>query len=144
MNAMRHIVLLLALAVSAALPAKDATLTPAWNGIWTETTGQHRCAVLVADQTLRSRVTLLCQLGPDGVYAQGAVPAFGQPVYLRATLADFGQEPAGTYAWGSARIYAVCNEGRPEIIGTAYAGGIASDLRLHPVMPTGKLCGGAP
>ena len=33
---------------------------------------------------------------------------------------------------------------RPEIIGTAYAGGIASDLRLHPVMPTGKLCGGSP
>ncbi len=142
MNAMRYIMLLIALAVSAALPA--ATLTAAWNGIWTEATGQHRCAVLVSDPTQRSRVTLLCQLGPDGVYAQAPVPAFGQPIYLQATLADFGQAPAGTYAWGSARIYAVCNEGRPEIIGTAYAGGIASDLRLHPVMPTGKLCGGAP
>lgn len=141
---MRLLCMLAALLCAASVGAKDTTLTPAWNGIWTEATGQHRCAVLVSDPTQRSRVTLLCQLGPDGVYAQGAVPAFGQPIHLRATLADFGQEPAGTYAWGSARIYAVCNEGRPEIIGTAYAGGIASDLRLHPVMPTGTLCGGAP
>lgn len=142
MNAIRLLCVVGALLCALPLSAKDAGFSSAWNGIWTEPTGQHRCAVLVADGAMRRRITLLCQLGPDGVYAQAAVPAFGQPVDLVATRSDFGQEPAGTYGWGTARIYAVCNEGVPEIIGTAYAGGLAVDLRLFAVMPT-RLCGGA-
>ena len=137
MNALA-LVVLTALAMPAL--AKDTALTPDWNGIWAESSGQHRCAVDVASAPRRARLTLLCQFGPDAAFSQSPIPAFGEPIYLVATRSDFGSEPAGAVRWGTARLYAVCNEGRPEIIGTAYTAGAVSDVRLHPLTPV-RLCG---
>lgn len=122
--------------VALALPAiaKDRPWSADWSGLWAETTGQHRCAVQVHDASRPTRITLLCQLGPDAVYADvSPIPGFGEPITLLQTYADFGAPPAGSYAWGTLRWYAVCNHGLPEIIGTAYAPFAVSDVRLFPI-----------
>lgn len=130
----------LALVVFAALamPAfgKGRELTPAWSGIWSEASGQHRCAIDVQAAPLRARLTVLCQLGPDAVFAQlPTVPRFGEPIVLSAPNADFGMPAAGLIRWGTVYLYPVCNEGQPELIGTAYTTGAAADLRMHLVTP---------
>ena len=134
--------LLAVLALASPLSAKDRVLSEQWSGLWSEASGQHRCSVTVTQSTRPATLTLLCQLGADGVYYQGPMPAFGQSVTLIATRSDFGQAPAGHYDWGVMQLYAVCNEGLPEIIGTAYTSGAVADLRLHPraVAQTGALC----
>jgi hypothetical protein len=133
-------VLLIALALPAI--AKDRPWSAGWSGLWAETTGQHRCAVQVQGVVRPSRMTLLCQLGPDAVYADvSPIPGFGEPITLLQTYADFGAAPAGSYAWGTMRWYAVCNNDLPEIIGTAYAPFAVNDVRLF---PAAALAGGNP
>lgn len=132
----RAIFTLLLLSMACELAAKDMPFTPEWSGIWNESTGQHRCAVRVLGKP-ESRITLLCQLGPDAVYADvSPIPGFGEPITITAALADFGTPPAGHFVWGTIRWYAVCVDGAPEIIGTAYAPFAVNDLRLKPLAPT--------
>lgn len=135
-------VITLALALLA-LPAaaKDQPFTPAWSGLWAEANGQHRCAVQIS-KDLGPRITLLCQLGRDAVFATDAtIPAFGEPLFVYRTNAEFGAPAAGADVWGYLRIFAVCNNYRPEIIGTAYTTGAVSDVRLFAaVLPAANPC----
>lgn len=132
MRTLITVVLLIGLALPAI--AKDRSFSAAWTGLWAEPSGQHRCALHVYDASRPSRVTLLCQLGPDAVFAEvSPIPGFGESIPLMQTYADFGSPPAGSYIWGSMRWYAVCNNDLPEIIGTAYAPFAVNDIRLFPL-----------
>lgn len=131
---MKALLAVLLLALCAQASAKDRAFSAEWSGIWAEASGQHRCALQVWSASRPTRVTLLCQLGPDGVYGEASpIPGFGEPIVVIAARAEFGTPPDGSYTWGQIRWYAVCNDDRPEIIGTAYAPFAVSDLRLLPV-----------
>ena len=142
MRTLMTALLMLALALPAS--AKDLPWTSAWSRLWVEDNGQHRCAVQVDDTSRPARITLLCQLGPDAVYAESVpIPAFGDPITVTATAGDFGAPPNGHIVWGTIRWHAVCRAGAPEINGTAYTLGAVSDLRLKPLVPFAvKLCDG--
>lgn len=130
------VILLLILAVVLGWPAeaKDRPLGAEWSGVWADPSGQHRCALQIWSASRPTRVTLLCQLGPDGVYGDASpIPAFGVPIVVTASRADFGTPPAGHFAWGAIRLFAACNNDLPEIIGTAEAPFAVAELRLFPV-----------
>lgn len=132
---MRTVISIAMIALALPAIAKDRPWSSAWSGLWAERNGQHRCAVEVVGKPA-TRIALLCQLGPDAVFADvSPIPGFGEPITLLQTYADFGAPPAGSYAWGTLRWYAVCNNDLPEIIGTAYAPFAVNDVRLFPALP---------
>lgn len=134
--------LLAVLALASPLSAKDRVLSEQWSGLWSEASGQHRCSVTVTQSTRPATLTLLPERRHRALIVDAIGSELAQNVTLIATRSDFGQTPAGHYDWGVMQLYAVCNEGLPEIIGTAYTSGAVADLRLHPraVAQTGALC----
>lgn len=129
---MKYAIVIFLLVASAVADAKDRQFSSQWSGAWSDATGDVQCGISVTDLR-RSRITATCQFGPDGASSGTVtVPQFGDPLYFYSSLSDFGSEPSGLFQWGYVRWYAVCN-GAPEIIGTVYINGHATDIRLFPL-----------
>lgn len=141
-------VLLLTLALSA--HAKDTALNAGWNGIWSDASGQHRCGVHIVDGT-GSRLVVLCQLGPDGVYANVApMPDPGWQIFVDRTATDFGKPGDGHIRWGQISWHGLCDRSGPKIvanIAAVFNHPNAVDVTFRPVTvsnPASLCVGGAP
>jgi hypothetical protein len=132
----RTIITLLLLTLALPLAAKDTALTPAWNGMWSDATGQHRCAIRIADGK-SSRLTVLCHMGPDGVFADlTPMPDPGWQIFVDATLQDFGAPGGGHFRWGQISWHGLCDASGPFIVANIYSAPVARDVTFRPVAVT--------
>lgn len=131
-----------------AAPAKDVPIDASWSGIWSDLSGQHRCAIVAAGKD--SRLTVLCQLGRDGVYADLApAPPSGWQIFVDQAQAPFGQPPAGAAEWGQITWFAVCDTQGPALYSAVYRAPDTMTVTLRPVAlssdrsPCAPMIGGA-
>lgn len=148
---MRTLIAALLLAVVAPVHAKDTALTSAWSGIWSDASGQHRCAIRIIDGAA-SRLTVLCQLGPDGVFADVApMPDPGWQIFVDQTKTDFGTPGEGHFRWGQISWHGLCDRSGPKIVANIAAqlnhpNAVDATLRPLTVSNPAALClsGGRP
>lgn len=141
---MRALTFLLFLLLPLLAGAKDVPMTSEWSGIWSDADGQHRCAIQIADAYDPSRLTVLCQLGQSGGYANlTPAPSGGSQVFLQQPSSPFGGAPAGQRQWGQITWYAACDASGPAIYGAAYSAPLTIGFTLRPVAlnASTRLCG---
>lgn len=128
----RVFITLLLLSLALPLVAKDTALTPAWNGMWSDATGQHRCAIRVSGAP--SRLVVLCQLGPDGVFADIApMPPPGWLIAVERTREDFGASGGGHLHWGDISWHGLCDRNGPFIVANIHSPPTAIDVEFRPI-----------
>lgn len=145
---MRTLIAALLLAVVVApVDAKDTALTSAWSGIWSDANGQHRCAIHIVDGDA-GRLTVLCQLGPDGVYANMSPnPPPGWQIFVEQTKSDFGAPAEGHFRWGQISWHGLCDRSGPKIVANIAAqlnhpNAVDATLRPLTVSNPAALCAG--
>lgn len=142
---MRTFTLLLCLLLSSVVSAKDVPLTDAWSGIWSDPSGQYRCALQVRAAADPTRLVVLCQLGADGGgFADNSpIPESGTEIWITQPTSPFGALPAGSAPWGRVAVFAICsnNGTRPLLhIGALGPSGSSAVFELAPVQLTGRPC----
>lgn len=133
---MRMIIAALFLAFVMPAQAKDTALTSAWSGMWSDASGQHRCAIQIVDGEA-GRLSVLCHLGPDGVYANMTPnPPPGWQIFVDQPKADFGSPGEGHMRWGQISWHGLCDSFGPKVVAnvaTAYSQPTAVDAVLRPL-----------